>query len=199
MAIFTNQHDRVSVPLLTQLAQIDTASEAELRHAYSLLIDPDMPDGGMCTSDSPEGLAIVAEVCDTIGRTFRALATEYAVPADCLAWMNRKGRGTAHVLKVFKVERDEPDAADRSLVPAEAIDLGFEGEQNPDVVQRVIAPLQMWVAVAISPGGESMFAICPECGNPFAEMSQTKQTYCSRRCAARVGQRRRYQPRKPKV
>lgn len=196
MAIFTNKHDRENVPLLVQLAQIDASDPGELQHAYILLSDLKEYRNLIYIEDE-DGLAVVAEVCNVVRGVLNGLSTENAVPTYCLEWLNEKQKAKTFTDFVFPAECE----TGAGVVPIHCVDVSFSGEEPSNLEQIVIEPLTSWLAVAIHDyrvGGNRLFIPCLECGNPFLfdDYDKPRQLYCSRRCADRVGHRRRYQSRK---
>jgi len=191
VAIFTNKAD-AGLPLLTQFYQLEFDSAALAGSELDRWVgDETYPSlerywsetASAKASKGPiDGLRMLALVHPTIKSVMEHLADGTAAPPDVASLLNQY-LATLPPLQVYWVE------AGLSLI----IGGSHPGVEWPEKIFRA---LMGELVEAIEPILNTVlqprpFLRCEECQNPYL-VTKTGQRFCSQRCRARTGERRRY-------
>jgi len=185
MGIFTKEYDRVNVPLVVQLAQIDTDDEAELYHAVALVFGDDGELHSEHTNDP-------SRACSSAYSLLYALATNTGIPAPTIGWVNSYHYPEYAIAWDLKSKIETLHDREEGLVALN--ELSYESvDLEPYSFEIVVASeLQkvLYAAWSAKRDAPPVAGICPECKNPFLYPTD-RHIFCSRRCADRTGQKRR--------
>ena len=202
MSIFRGKD--ANLPWLTQLLQIDADNSAEVGYIYEKIMDRSLE-----SVHENEARGMIDSILQ-VNLLIRTLLTDDAFPAASLFWWNANRHTSTvqvypHKQNGKAITADDVDWFDTTL-KLKRSDLKEVDtfDYTCSVVEaNIVSDLDKWLLPLLRPETSDypdlfpdvadVFGVCKECHNPFLRTTLAqRRMFCSFRCAARNGERRRY-------